>query len=98
MAKFYSFGSLDKDRSDAAAVAFGAIMGTRRGGVGPALARAMEFERREVLTILDDPVLDDWQARARAAGMSEAEIERATKIASKSTAPMVVDGKASEVE
>ncbi len=58
---------------------------------------AAEVRRGHTLNIIDDPYLDDWRDRARAAGLTEAEIERAEKIQTRSDLPLVINGTAREV-
>ncbi len=53
-----------------------------------------ESVERDPLIIIDDPVLDDWRDRARAAGMTEDEIDRARH----GDAPLVIDGTAKGVD
>lgn len=82
------------------------------GSLEPAIRKAMQdavdealrdsfvgrASSRPAMTIIDDPILSDWIDRARAAGMSEDEIEQAHETAKRCDAPLTIDGSAREVE
>lgn len=62
-----------------------------------AIDEALEDKPHYAPIYFEDLTSEAWEDRARAAGMTDAEMKRAKAKARQSGAPLVIDGKASEV-